>query len=159
MNINTCGSPNTELNNILFPPWKYSFDICFYLPNLIFFSPIWKVPRHIFFWVESVFSHFPAGRLNWWTKVVSNCQSLLPLATSGDGNCLLHAASLGEYLRHAKQDCNNMHIHTPLALIGRESWTVEALIAFKHFTVVQCTFTKPFFLPTLGSYTGKLIIS
>lgn len=37
-----------------------------------------------------------AGRLNWWTKVVSNCQNLLPLATSGDGNCLLHAASLGE---------------------------------------------------------------
>ncbi|XP_035768403.1 OTU domain-containing protein 7B [Neolamprologus brichardi] len=39
-----------------------------------------------------------AGRLNWWTKVVSNCQSLLPLATSGDGNCLLHAASLGHGL-------------------------------------------------------------
>lgn len=28
--------------------------------------------------------------------MVSNCQNLLPLATSGDGNCLLHAASLGE---------------------------------------------------------------
>lgn len=37
-----------------------------------------------------------AGRLNWWTRVVPNCQNLLPLATSGDGNCLLHAASLGE---------------------------------------------------------------
>nr|XP_046254660.1 OTU domain-containing protein 7B isoform X2 [Scatophagus argus] len=41
-----------------------------------------------------------AGRLNWWTKVVSNCQSLLPLATSGDGNCLLHAASLGMWGFH-----------------------------------------------------------
>lgn len=29
--------------------------------------------------------------------MVSNCQNLLPLATSGDGNCLLHAASLGEW--------------------------------------------------------------
>uniref|UniRef100_H2MNR5 ubiquitinyl hydrolase 1 n=1 Tax=Oryzias latipes TaxID=8090 RepID=H2MNR5_ORYLA len=41
-----------------------------------------------------------AGRLNWWTKVVPNCQSLLPLATSGDGNCLLHAASLGMWGFH-----------------------------------------------------------
>lgn len=146
MNINTCGRPNTELNDILFPPWKYSFDM-FLSSKPHFFPPFGKYPA-IFLTqtVESVFSYFPAGRLNWWTKVVSNCQSLLPLATSGDGNCLLHAASLGEYLRHAKQDCNNMHIHTRLALIRRESWTVEALIAFKHFTVVQCTFTKPFFL-------------
>uniref|UniRef100_A0A8C3ABC8 ubiquitinyl hydrolase 1 n=1 Tax=Cyclopterus lumpus TaxID=8103 RepID=A0A8C3ABC8_CYCLU len=41
-----------------------------------------------------------AGRLNWWTKVVSNCQNLLPVATSGDGNCLLHAASLGMWGFH-----------------------------------------------------------
>ncbi|PWA24933.1 hypothetical protein CCH79_00015478 [Gambusia affinis] len=41
-----------------------------------------------------------AGRLNWWTKVVPNCQNLLPLATSGDGNCLLHAASLGMWGFH-----------------------------------------------------------
>ncbi|KAL1453739.1 hypothetical protein WDU94_010054 [Cyamophila willieti] len=31
-------------------------------------------------------------RLNWWTTVT---QKLYPLSTSGDGNCLLHAASLG----------------------------------------------------------------
>ncbi|CAN9514157.1 unnamed protein product [Ophioblennius macclurei] len=41
-----------------------------------------------------------AGRLNWWSKVVPGCQSLLPLATSGDGNCLLHAASLGMWGFH-----------------------------------------------------------
>ncbi|XP_029959454.1 OTU domain-containing protein 7B isoform X1 [Salarias fasciatus] len=41
-----------------------------------------------------------AGRLNWWSKVVPSCQSLLPLATSGDGNCLLHAASLGMWGFH-----------------------------------------------------------
>jgi ribosome-associated translation inhibitor RaiA len=33
-----------------------------------------------------------AGRLNWWSGL---CQNLWPLATTGDGNCLLHAASLG----------------------------------------------------------------
>uniref|UniRef100_A0A4W4GAR7 ubiquitinyl hydrolase 1 n=1 Tax=Electrophorus electricus TaxID=8005 RepID=A0A4W4GAR7_ELEEL len=41
-----------------------------------------------------------AGRLNWWTKLGPGCQSLLPLATSGDGNCLLHAASLGMWGFH-----------------------------------------------------------
>lgn len=38
-----------------------------------------------------------AGRLNWWTGV---CQKLWPLATTGDGNCLLHAASLGMWGFH-----------------------------------------------------------
>ena len=35
-----------------------------------------------------------AGRLNWWAEL-GLCQKLWPLATTGDGNCLLHAASLG----------------------------------------------------------------
>lgn len=35
------------------------------------------------------------GRLNWWAEK-GTCQRLWPLATTGDGNCLLHAASLGE---------------------------------------------------------------
>ncbi|KAJ8304102.1 hypothetical protein KUTeg_017685 [Tegillarca granosa] len=34
-----------------------------------------------------------AGRLNWWAEM-GICQRLLPMATTGDGNCLLHAASL-----------------------------------------------------------------
>ncbi|XP_041098931.1 OTU domain-containing protein 7B isoform X2 [Polyodon spathula] len=41
-----------------------------------------------------------AGRLNWWTGMGASCQSLLPLATTGDGNCLLHAASLGMWGFH-----------------------------------------------------------
>ncbi|XP_049836557.1 OTU domain-containing protein 7B-like isoform X1 [Schistocerca gregaria] len=40
-----------------------------------------------------------AGRLNWWVELGA-CQSLWPLATSGDGNCLLHAASLGMWGFH-----------------------------------------------------------
>ena len=32
-------------------------------------------------------------RLNWWSNI---CHDLFPLVTSGDGNCLLHAASLGK---------------------------------------------------------------
>ncbi|XP_067878726.1 OTU domain-containing protein 7B isoform X2 [Heterodontus francisci] len=41
-----------------------------------------------------------AGRLNWWVNVDASCQRLLPLATTGDGNCLLHAASLGMWGFH-----------------------------------------------------------
>ena len=40
-----------------------------------------------------------AGRLNWWADIDA-CQRLWPLATSGDGNCLLHAASLGMWGFH-----------------------------------------------------------
>ncbi|KAM4690385.1 OTU domain-containing protein 7B [Rhinophrynus dorsalis] len=41
-----------------------------------------------------------AGRLNWWAQVDPTYQRLLPLATTGDGNCLLHAASLGMWGFH-----------------------------------------------------------
>lgn len=40
-----------------------------------------------------------AGRLNWWAEA-EVCQKLWPLATTGDGNCLLHAASLGMWGFH-----------------------------------------------------------
>nr|CAD7408376.1 unnamed protein product [Timema cristinae] len=39
------------------------------------------------------------GRLNWWADSGA-CQRLWPLATTGDGNCLLHAASLGMWGFH-----------------------------------------------------------
>uniref|UniRef100_A0A8K9V8I4 ubiquitinyl hydrolase 1 n=1 Tax=Oncorhynchus mykiss TaxID=8022 RepID=A0A8K9V8I4_ONCMY len=41
-----------------------------------------------------------AGRLNWWATICTSCKRLLPLATTGDGNCLLHAASLGMWGFH-----------------------------------------------------------
>ncbi|XP_040024813.2 OTU domain-containing protein 7A-like isoform X2 [Gasterosteus aculeatus] len=41
-----------------------------------------------------------AGCLNWWSTMCISCKKLLPLATTGDGNCLLHAASLGMWGFH-----------------------------------------------------------
>lgn len=42
-----------------------------------------------------------AGRLNWWCGGKNGGNRVLwPLATSGDGNCLLHAASLGMWGFH-----------------------------------------------------------
>ena len=40
-----------------------------------------------------------SGRLNWWADM-GICQRLIPIATTGDGNCLLHAASLGEFYNY-----------------------------------------------------------
>jgi len=42
---------------------------------------------------------FFAGRLNWWTDM-GTCRKLFPLSTVGDGNCLLHAVSLGMWGFH-----------------------------------------------------------
>ncbi|KAG8235343.1 hypothetical protein J437_LFUL015851 [Ladona fulva] len=47
--------------------------------------------------LSSLASLEQAGRLNWWA---GTCQRLWPLATTGDGNCLLHAASLGMWGFH-----------------------------------------------------------
>uniref|UniRef100_A0A8C6WHU3 ubiquitinyl hydrolase 1 n=1 Tax=Neogobius melanostomus TaxID=47308 RepID=A0A8C6WHU3_9GOBI len=69
----------------------------FQLPNLTVYRPDFRnfIERDLIEQSMMVALEH-AGRLNWWTKVVQNCQNLLPLATSGDGNCLLHAASLGK---------------------------------------------------------------
>jgi len=37
-----------------------------------------------------------SGFLNWWADIEIGPR-LYPLQTSGDGNCLLHAASLGQF--------------------------------------------------------------
>ncbi|XP_038068857.1 OTU domain-containing protein 7A-like [Patiria miniata] len=42
------------------------------------------------------------GRLNWWADG-NTCSRLWPMATTGDGNCLLHAASLGMWGFHDRQ--------------------------------------------------------
>ncbi|KAK2518146.1 Otud7b [Columba guinea] len=53
-----------------------------------------------------------AGRLNWWANVDPSCQRLLPLATTGDGNCLLHAASLGMWGFHDRDLMLRKSLHT-----------------------------------------------
>ena len=49
--------------------------------------------------VSALISLEQTGRLNWWADT-GTCQRLWPLATTGDGNCLLHAASLGMWGFH-----------------------------------------------------------
>ncbi|XP_025077085.1 OTU domain-containing protein 7B-like isoform X1 [Pomacea canaliculata] len=54
-----------------------------------------------------------AGRLNWWAEI-GLCQRLIPLATSGDGNCLLHAASLAMWGIHDRQLILRNALHSML---------------------------------------------
>ncbi|XP_033222192.1 OTU domain-containing protein 7B-like [Belonocnema kinseyi] len=57
-----------------------------------------------------------AGRLNWWCGGRNDgSRALWPLATIGDGNCLLHAASLGIWGFHDRKLTMREHLHNMLA--------------------------------------------
>ncbi|KAH0950025.1 hypothetical protein HN011_001651 [Eciton burchellii] len=76
-----------------------------------------------------------AGRLNWWYKN-GTTRVLWPLATSGDGNCLLHAASLGMWGFHDRLLTLREALHNTLtkgeyrhALFRRWKWRQTSLNA------------------------------
>ncbi|XP_061531295.1 LOW QUALITY PROTEIN: OTU domain-containing protein 7B [Phycodurus eques] len=75
-------------------------EFTFQLPDLSMYQDDFRVNERDLIEKSMMVALEHAGRLNWWTKVVPNCQSLLPLTTTGDGNCLLHAASLGMWGCH-----------------------------------------------------------
>lgn len=54
-----------------------------------------------------------AGRLNWWCG--GKNRVLWPLATTGDGNCLLHAASLGMWGFHDRELTLRESLHNTLS--------------------------------------------
>ena len=72
-----------------------------------------------------------AGRLNWWSNV---CQKLWPLATTGDGNCLLHAASLGMWGFHDRLLVLRKALH---ALLSNSSYTAAFYRRWKWQTYFQ----------------------
>lgn len=53
-------------------------------------------------------------RLNWWVDI-GNCRKLWPLATTGDGNCLLHAASLAMWGFHDRRLTLRKALHAILS--------------------------------------------
>lgn len=78
-----------------------------------------------------------AGRLNWWCNGKNGSNRVLwPLATSGDGNCLLHAASLGMWGFHDRLLTLREALHNTLdkgeykqALFRRWKWRQMGLNA------------------------------
>ena len=82
------GSRLLNTNNFLETP-----DFTFTLPDLSIHPEDFRVfLEQDLIEKSTLVSLESAQRLNWWSDV---CQKLWPLATTGDGNCLLHAASLG----------------------------------------------------------------
>lgn len=69
-----------------------------------------------------------ANRLNWWT---SFAQRLWPLSTSGDGNCLLHAASLGTVILFSASRCVQLFLRTLYSHSGRVKFN-ERCFHFRH---------------------------
>ncbi|XP_063710712.1 OTU domain-containing protein 7B-like isoform X3 [Symsagittifera roscoffensis] len=54
-----------------------------------------------------------SGRLNWWTENGA-AQPLYPMVTTGDGNCLLHAASLAMWGFHDRELVLRKALYAPL---------------------------------------------
>ena len=73
-----------------------------------------------------------AGRLNWWSTMCTSCKKLLPLATTGDGNCLLHAASLGESLIYTMVYVTASMTIISIKIPWRET-TVYVIVPTVHF--------------------------
>ncbi|XP_026565739.1 OTU domain-containing protein 7A [Pseudonaja textilis] len=90
-----------------------------------------------------------AGRLNWWSTACTSCKRLLPLATTGDGNCLLHAASLGMWGFHDRDLVLRKALYTMMrsgaereALKRRWRWqqTQQNKESFVEVSVSTCQF-------------------
>nr|XP_057910047.1 OTU domain-containing protein 7B isoform X2 [Doryrhamphus excisus] len=94
-------------------------EFTFQLPDLSMYQDDFRVTERDLIEKSMMVALEHAGRLNWWTKVVPNCQSLLPLTTTGDGNCLLHAASLGMW------GCHDRDLSLRKALLEQMSHGVE----------------------------------
>lgn len=72
-----------------------------------------------------------------------SCKKLLPLATTGDGNCLLHAASLGELLEMSMQEKVSSRVQRSncvlksqlLASVAQceDSWSSSGAVSFRDF--------------------------
>lgn len=81
-----------------------------------------------------MFTFNSAGRLNWWTRT-GILPSLEPLATSGDGNCLLHAASLSMWGLHDRELILRTALHrtltTGLARLGiKRRWKYHTQLRY-----------------------------
>ena len=95
--LNELSYMNKFLNNEL---TCYSFV----LPNLERFED-YKFKEYLqndLLELPAQFNLHESGHLNWWTENnwENVCRPLFPMVTSGDGNCLLHAASLAMWGLH-----------------------------------------------------------
>ncbi|XP_076322841.1 OTU domain-containing protein 7B-like isoform X3 [Tachypleus tridentatus] len=82
------------------------------------------------------------GRLNWWADQ-GTCQRLWPLATTGDGNCLLHAASLGIWGFHdrlltLRKALHSLLTHSRFTQAFYRRWRWQTALLNKETGLVYC---------------------
>ncbi|XP_060073641.1 uncharacterized protein LOC132553412 [Ylistrum balloti] len=94
---------NSLLHDIEEDSHDHMYVQTFVLPDLTVFSSDYRAfLEKDLIETSTLVSLEQAGRLNWWAEM-GICQRLLPMATSGDGNCLLHAASLAMWGIHDRE--------------------------------------------------------
>ena len=91
----------------------------FMLPNLNKFNSDYKLKEYLqneLIEVPAQFNLTESGHLNWWTQQQweNVCRPLYPMVTSGDGNCLLHAASLAMWGLHDRYLILRKALHSTL---------------------------------------------
>ncbi|XP_022236295.1 OTU domain-containing protein 7A-like, partial [Limulus polyphemus] len=96
-----------------------------------------------------------AGRLNWWSDI-GVCQRLWPLATSGDGNCLLHAASLGMWGFHdrlltLRKALHSLLTHSSFTQAFYRRWRWQTALQNKQQCFYSVIFMLLFIYSTLDS--------
>ncbi|XP_054159022.1 OTU domain-containing protein 7B-like [Oppia nitens] len=107
-------------------------DFTFTLPDLSIHPEDFRIfLEHDLIEKSTLISLESAQRLNWWSDV---CQKLWPLATTGDGNCLLHAASLGMWGFHDRLLILRKALH---ALMSNSSYTAAFYRRWKWQTYFQ----------------------
>ena len=93
--------------------------------------------------ISALFSLTEAGHLNWWSTNAWDgaCRMLQPMVTSGDGNCLLHAASLAMWGLHDRYLILRKALHSTLEDIKPNSalwrrWKWEQMKQNRKFGLV-----------------------
>ncbi|CAK1581200.1 unnamed protein product [Parnassius mnemosyne] len=109
-------------------PNNLSSDHIFLLPDISVYPPDFRIfIEKDLLETATLVTLESAGVLNWWRHGrVPGAPRLLPLATSGDGNCLPHAASLAAYGFHDRLLALRTKVQALLCGEGGEALT-EAL--------------------------------
>lgn len=119
-------------------------DYSFILPDLFKYPNEFRDFLHNDLIEVSVqYSLSESNHLNWWSsnQFENVCRSLYPMVTSGDGNCLLHAASLGMWGLHDRYLILRKALHSTLENIKPNSplwrrWKWEQMIQNKKYGLV-----------------------
>jgi hypothetical protein len=98
----------------------------FSLPNLNRFDEDYKFKEYLqndLIETPTLYSLTESGHLNWWQSGVWEdvTRPLYPMVTSGDGNCLLHAASLSMWGLHDRHLALRKALHSTLENIPESS--------------------------------------